>query len=159
MATVSVLHPSGDQAGATPEFHRAGEGTPLVLLHGANMSWRAWRPVLPFLAGRHDVYVPTMAGHRGGPILDVDSDHGMSAVVDSLCDQLDRAGIAVSSGSSCTSDTLTPSHVLVAMGALTHGNLRISFGRESTEADLEALLDALPRVVWEVRTRLGAAGL
>lgn len=93
MATVSVLHPSGDQAGANSEFHRAGEGTPLVLLHGANMSWRAWRPVLPFLSGRHDVYVPTMAGHRGGPILDLDSDHGPTAVVDSLCDQLDQAGI------------------------------------------------------------------
>ncbi|MCK9894033.1 cysteine desulfurase family protein [Frankia sp. AgB32] len=72
---------------------------------------------------------------------------------------LDRAGIAVSSGSSCTSDVLTPSHVLVAMGALTHGNLRVSFGRESTRADLDALLDVLPGVVREVRARLGATDL
>lgn len=93
MATVSVLHPSVDGAVPVPEFHRAGDGSPLVLLHGANMSWRAWRPVLPFLTGRHDVFVPTMAGHRGGPILGADSDHGMTAVVDSLCDQLDDAGI------------------------------------------------------------------
>lgn len=93
MATVSMLHPSGDQADADVHFHRSGEGSPLVLLHGANMSWRAWRPVLPFLTGRHDVFVPTMAGHRGGPILDGDSDHGMTAVVDTLCDQLDHAGI------------------------------------------------------------------
>jgi pimeloyl-ACP methyl ester carboxylesterase len=93
MATVSMLHPAGDQAEAFPEFHRAGQGSPLILLHGANMSWRAWRPVLPFLTARHDVFVPTMAGHRGGPILDVESDHGMTAVVDSLCDQLDQAGI------------------------------------------------------------------
>ena len=93
MATVSMLHPSGNQAVPDPEFHRAGDGSPLILLHGANMSWRAWRPVLPFLVGRHDVFVPTMAGHRGGPILGGDSDHGMTAVVDSLCDQLDQAGI------------------------------------------------------------------
>jgi pimeloyl-ACP methyl ester carboxylesterase len=93
MATVSVLHPNGDQTAVAPEFHRAGQGSPLVLLHGANMSWRAWRPVLPFLTGRHDVFVPTMAGHRGGPVLNGDRDLGMNAVVDSLCDQLDQAGI------------------------------------------------------------------
>lgn len=97
MATVSMLHPSGDDAGsedaALTAFHRAGKGTPLVLLHGANMSWRAWRPVLPFLTARHDVFVPTMAGHRGGPVLGPDSDHGTTAVVDALCDQLDEAGI------------------------------------------------------------------
>lgn len=93
MAKVSMLHPSGEKADASPEFHRDGRGTPLVLLHGANMSWRAWKPVLPFLTGRHDVYVPTMAGHRGGPVLGEGSDLGMNAVVDSLCDQLDQAGI------------------------------------------------------------------
>lgn len=78
---------------------------------------------------------------------------------EALLTELDRAGIAVSSGSSCTSDVLTPSHVLVAMGALTHGNLRVSFGRESTRADLDALLDVLPRVVRSVRERLGAPDL
>ncbi|OFB42045.1 aminotransferase V [Frankia sp. CcI156] len=78
---------------------------------------------------------------------------------EALLTELDRTGIAVSSGSSCTSDTLIPSHVLVAMGALTHGNLRISFGRESTQADLDALLTALPAAVRAVRDRLGAAGL
>ncbi|MCM3886904.1 cysteine desulfurase [Frankia sp. R82] len=78
---------------------------------------------------------------------------------EALLDGLDRAGIAVSSGSSCTSDALTPSHVLVAMGALTHGNLRISFGRDSTQADVDALLDVLPGVVREVRARFGAADL
>ncbi|MCM3922041.1 aminotransferase class V-fold PLP-dependent enzyme, partial [Frankia sp. AiPs1] len=78
---------------------------------------------------------------------------------EALLTELDRAGIAVSSGSSCTSDTLTPSHVLVAMGALTHGNLRVSFGRDSTRTDLDALLDVLPGAVRAVRARLGADGL
>ncbi|WP_163553147.1 cysteine desulfurase family protein [Candidatus Frankia alpina] len=75
---------------------------------------------------------------------------------EALLTELDRAGIAVGSGSSCTSDTLVPSHVLVAMGALTHGNLRVSFGRDSTQADLDALLAVLPSAVRAVRARLGA---
>lgn len=104
MASVSILHPSGDgsaplhsgaphDTGQVGEFHRDGAGTPLLLLHGANMSWRAWRPVLPFLIGRHDVFVPTMAGHRGGPSVAADVAPGVGAAVDSLCDQMDRAGI------------------------------------------------------------------
>ena len=70
---------------------------------------------------------------------------------EALLGELDRAGIAVSSGSSCASDALTPSHVLVAMGALTHGNMRVSFGRDSSAADLTALLDVLPGAVAGIR--------
>jgi pimeloyl-ACP methyl ester carboxylesterase len=97
MATVSMIHSSGCELGDVPTsvtpLHRAGHGSPLVLLHGVNMSWRAWRPVLPFLINRHDVFVPTMAGHRGGPALGSDLSRGISGVVDVLCDQLDEAGI------------------------------------------------------------------
>jgi cysteine desulfurase len=78
---------------------------------------------------------------------------------EALLGELDRAGIAVSSGSSCTSDSLTPSHVLVAMGALSHGNVRVSFGRDSTAADLSALLDVLPGAIAGIRERVGAVGL
>jgi pimeloyl-ACP methyl ester carboxylesterase len=85
---------------AQPEYpdelagqYRIGQGTPLVLLHGATMTWRAWCPVLPFLAGRHDVFVPTLAGHRGGPGLRPGAAAELSSVVDVLCDQLDEAGI------------------------------------------------------------------
>jgi pimeloyl-ACP methyl ester carboxylesterase len=72
---------------------RAGTGTPVVLLHGVSMSWRIWKPVLPLLTAHHDVFVPTLAGHRGGPLPSPDQSPGMSALVDLLCDQLDRAGI------------------------------------------------------------------
>lgn len=75
---------------------------------------------------------------------------------EALLTGLDRHGFAVSSGSSCTSDTLEPSHVLVAMGALTSGNLRVSLHRDSTAADLDGLLAVLPRVVAEIRAELGA---
>lgn len=70
---------------------------------------------------------------------------------EALLHELDRHGLAVSSGSSCTSSTLQPSHVLEAMGVLTHGNIRVSLGRESDPADVERLLDVLPGVVAQLR--------
>ncbi|MHB8453060.1 MAG: aminotransferase class V-fold PLP-dependent enzyme, partial [Mycobacteriales bacterium] len=78
---------------------------------------------------------------------------------EALLAELDRAGFAVHSGSSCTSSTLTPSHVLAAMGALTHGNVRVSLGRDTTAADVERLLEVLPGAVGRVRAAAGVAGL
>jgi cysteine desulfurase len=68
-----------------------------------------------------------------------------------LVTELDRAGFAVSSGSACTSDTRRPSHVLAAMGAITHGNLRVSLPPDVTEADIGAFLAALPAAVGAAR--------
>jgi cysteine desulfurase len=73
---------------------------------------------------------------------------------EALLGALDRRGFAVSSGSSCTSSTLEPSHVLVAMGALTSGNVRVSVHAGTTEADVDALLAVLPGVVAEVRAEV-----
>lgn len=70
--------------------------------------------------------------------------------------ELDRAGFSVSSGSSCTSSTLTPSHVLKAMGVLSEGNVRVSLPRGTREADVERFLEVLPGVVAGVREQLGA---
>jgi cysteine desulfurase len=78
---------------------------------------------------------------------------------EALLTGLDRRGFAVSSGSSCTSSTLEPSHVLVAMGALTSGNVRVSLHRDTTDAEVDEFLAALPSVVAEVRAELGAGGL
>lgn len=78
---------------------------------------------------------------------------------ESLLSGLDRAGFAVSSGSSCTSSTLDPSHVLVAMGVLTHGNVRVSLHRGTTSEDVERFLAVLPGVVESVRRAGGALGL
>jgi cysteine desulfurase len=64
---------------------------------------------------------------------------------------LDRAGIAVHSGSSCASESLEPSPVLAAMGADAHHSLRVSFGWTSTDADLDRFLAALPTVLAELR--------
>jgi cysteine desulfurase len=69
---------------------------------------------------------------------------------------LDDAGFAVHSGSSCASTSGEPSHVLVAMGALTHGHVRVSLGPETTLADADDLLAAYAEAV---RTLRAAAGM
>ena len=70
--------------------------------------------------------------------------------------RLDLAGIAASGGSACTSGSVDPSHVLLAMG-LTHdharSSLRFSLGRDNTEADVDAVLEVLPGIVQELRGR------
>jgi cysteine desulfurase len=70
---------------------------------------------------------------------------------EALVRELDRHGYGVSSGSACSASTLTPSHVLEAMGALTHGNIRVSLTRETTEDDVDGFLDVLPAVVASLR--------
>lgn len=76
---------------------------------------------------------------------------------EALLHELDRAGFAVSSGSSCTSSTLVPSHVLRAMGVLSEGNVRVSLPRGTEEADVDRFLAELPGVVAAVREQLGTA--
>jgi cysteine desulfurase len=78
---------------------------------------------------------------------------------EALLHALDRAGFAVSSGSSCTSSTLRPSHVLEAMGVLSHGNVRVSLHRETTSNDVDRFLSVLPGVVAELRATAGVTGL
>lgn len=78
---------------------------------------------------------------------------------ESLVRALDQAGYAVSSGSSCTASTLEPSHVLAAMGVLTHGNLRVSLHRDTTQGDVEGFLSVLPQVVADLRREAGVVGL
>jgi cysteine desulfurase len=68
---------------------------------------------------------------------------------------LDRAGVAAHSGSACSSESLEPSPVLEAMGVDAHRSLRISTGWNTTDADIDALLDALPKVIADLRA-LGA---
>jgi cysteine desulfurase len=78
---------------------------------------------------------------------------------EALLHALDRRGFAVSSGSSCTSSTLTPSHVLVAMGVLSHGNVRVSLHRDSTDAEVDRFLAELPGVVADLRAEAGVGNL
>jgi cysteine desulfurase len=70
--------------------------------------------------------------------------------------ELDRAGFAVASGSACSASSEHPSHVLAAMGALTHGNVRIGLTRSTTAGEVDRFLDVLPPLVARVRATLGA---
>nr|WP_240942281.1 aminotransferase class V-fold PLP-dependent enzyme [Planosporangium thailandense] len=78
---------------------------------------------------------------------------------EALLHALDRHGFAVSSGSSCTSSTLRPSHVLEAMGVLSHGNVRISLHRDTTSDEVDRFLSVLPGVVADLRAQAGVSGL
>jgi cysteine desulfurase len=78
---------------------------------------------------------------------------------EALLHALDRQGFAVSSGSSCTSSTLRPSHVLEAMGVLSHGNVRISLHRDTTSEEVDRFLAVLPGVVADLRAEAGVSGL
>lgn len=73
---------------------------------------------------------------------------------ESLLLLLDMKGVAASSGSACTSGSLDPSHVLLAIGLpheKAHGSLRITFGRENTEEDVDYLVEILPGIVQRLR--------
>jgi cysteine desulfurase len=67
---------------------------------------------------------------------------------------LDMNGIYASSGSACTSGSLDPSHVLLAIGLpheKAHGSLRMTLGYENTEADVDKVLEVLPGIVNRLR--------
>jgi cysteine desulfurase len=80
-----------------------------------------------------------------------------------LVEELARRGLAVASGSACTSSALRPSHVLAAMGVLTHGNVRVTLPLEAVSPrradDVDRLCRELPDAVATVRRRLGTDDL
>jgi len=67
---------------------------------------------------------------------------------------LDNAGICASSGSACSSGSLEPSHVLMAIGLpheIAHGSVRLTLGPDNTDADVDYILETLPRIVERLR--------
>ncbi|MEM2936134.1 MAG: cysteine desulfurase NifS [Candidatus Bathyarchaeia archaeon] len=73
---------------------------------------------------------------------------------ESLVLRLDAEGIAASTGSACSSRSLEPSHVLLAIGLKpeeAHGSLRLSLGKYNTEEDIDYILEVLPRTVEKLR--------
>ncbi|MEK9155804.1 MAG: aminotransferase class V-fold PLP-dependent enzyme [Patescibacteria group bacterium] len=99
-----------------------------------------------------------------GSILNGDRDHlaphianisFINAEGEAILLNLDFLGIAVSTGSACTSRTLEPSHVLTAMGIppeQAHGSIRFSLSRNTTEAEIDRVLDVLPGIIEKLRT-------
>lgn len=73
---------------------------------------------------------------------------------ESLLLRLDALGIGASSGSACTSGSLEPSHVLLAVGLpheIAHGSLRLSLGKDTSDEDIDYTLENLPKVVESLR--------
>jgi cysteine desulfurase len=73
---------------------------------------------------------------------------------ESILLNLDLLGIAASTGSACTSGSVDPSHVLVALGLppeWSHGSLRLTLGKENTDADVDVILSALPGIIEKLR--------
>ena len=68
---------------------------------------------------------------------------------------LDMKGICASSGSACTSGSLDPSHVLLAIGLpheIAHGSLRLSLSEENTEEEIDYVVDAVEEIVGKLRS-------
>jgi pimeloyl-ACP methyl ester carboxylesterase len=73
-------------------YHRGGSGPPLVCIHGFMDTWRTWELVLPALERRHEVLALTLAGHAGGPPLDL-AGRGSDALADAVERAMDEAGL------------------------------------------------------------------
>ena len=73
---------------------------------------------------------------------------------ESMLLSLDMEGVAASSGSACTSGSLTASHVLLAIGLppeIAHGSLRLTLGKDNTEEEIDYVIDILPRIIEKLR--------
>jgi cysteine desulfurase len=73
---------------------------------------------------------------------------------ESMLLNLDLEGICASTGSACSSSSLEPSHVLLALGLSperAHGSLRFSLGKDNTEDDVDQVIEVLPRIVTKLR--------
>ncbi|HZU01042.1 MAG TPA: aminotransferase class V-fold PLP-dependent enzyme, partial [Ktedonobacteraceae bacterium] len=74
---------------------------------------------------------------------------------ESILLKLDLLNIAASTGSACTSGSVDPSHVLIAMGLppeWSHGSLRLTLGKANTEADVETVISVLPGIIEKLRS-------
>jgi pimeloyl-ACP methyl ester carboxylesterase len=78
----------------SPALYRAGEGEPLVLIHGFTATWRCWLPVLAELVPRFEVIAPTLHGHDGGtPVPRNGQPFGIARAADHLEEHLDELGV------------------------------------------------------------------
>jgi pimeloyl-ACP methyl ester carboxylesterase len=77
----------------SPALYRAGDGEPLLLLHGFTGTWHHWRPLLGELVARYEVIAPTLPGHYGGPLYPRSSSINLAGATDLLEGQLDHLGL------------------------------------------------------------------
>lgn len=164
----SIIHGGGQQYGIRPGTENVAGAVALgcaVRLAAAEQAVEmprlaALRDQLEALLLRDipDLVVVGAAGRRAPHILTVAV---AGADSETLLMHLDMQGVAASGGSACSTGAVEPSHVLCAMGVpreLALGQLRFSFGHESTATDVERVAAVLPRVVARARKLSGALG-
>jgi cysteine desulfurase len=167
-AVEAIIHGGGQQYGIRPgtenvagavalgraaQLAAAEQGTEAVLL-GALRDDLAGR----LRAAVADVQVNAERSPRAPHILSIAV---AGADSEALLMHLDLAGVAVSSGSACSTGAVEPSHVLTAMGVprdLALGTLRFSLGHETTESDIARAAEVFPTVVAKVRKLAGVLG-
>ncbi len=164
----AIIHGGGQQFGIRPGTENVAGAVALgcaTRLAAAEQSAEA--PRLAALRNRlealllrevPDLVVVGASGSRAPHILTVAV---AGADSDTLLMHLDMQGVAASGGSACSTGAVEPSHVLCAMGVpreLALGQLRFSFGHESTAADVERVAAVLPRVVLRARKLSGTLG-
>jgi len=157
----AIIHGGGQQFGIRPGTENVpgivalGKAVELAAQEQAGFAARvaALRDELErrLLAVMPDAVVNAARGPRAPHVSNV-SIPGTDS--EALLMHLDLAGIACSSGSACSTGAVEPSHVLTAMGVpreLGVAALRFSFGKDSNEEDLEAVIGAMPKIVEKVR--------
>jgi cysteine desulfurase len=167
-AIEAIIHGGGQQFGLRP----GTENVPGIVALGraAELTAQGWQEESRRIAALRDelwarlhAAVPGLVQHgTGGPR----AHHVLSVGVpgadsEALLMHLDLAGIAVSAGSACSTGSVEPSHVLVAMGIpreLAIGTIRMSLGHETTAADVERVAGVFPTVVDKVRKLAGVLG-
>jgi cysteine desulfurase len=167
-AIEAIIHGGGQQFGIRPGTENVAGAVALgraVQLAAAEQPSAAERlsSLRDLLAHRlkatvSDLVVNAEEGTRAPHLLSVAIPGADS---EALLMHFDLAGVAVSSGSACSTGAVEPSHVLVAMGIpreLALGTIRFSLGRETTEADIERAVEVVPGVVEKVRKLAGVLG-
>jgi cysteine desulfurase len=167
-AIEAIIHGGGQQFGIRPGTENVagavalGRAAELAAAEQADLAQRLL-VLRDELAARLKALVPDLVviaadSPRAPHLLSVSIDGADS---EALLMHLDLAGIAASSGSACSTGAVEPSHVLVAMGVPREralGAIRFSFGRESTQADVERAAAVVPSVVAKVRKLASVLG-
>jgi cysteine desulfurase len=167
-AVEAIIHGGGQQYGIRPGTENVAGAVALgraAQLAAAEQGTEAVRleALRDDLAGRlraavADVQVNAERSPRAPHILSIAV---AGADSEALLMHLDLAGVAVSSGSACSTGAVEPSHVLTAMGVprdLALGTLRFSLGHETTESDIARAAEVFPTVVAKVRKLAGVLG-
>jgi cysteine desulfurase len=167
-AIEAIIHGGGQQFGIRPGTENVAGA--VALGRAVQLATAEQPPVAERVASLRDVLARRLKAAVADLVVNAEESvrapHLLSVAIpgadsEALLMHFDLAGVAVSSGSACSTGAVEPSHVLVAMGIpreLALGTIRFSLGRETTEADIERAVEVVPGVVEKVRKLAGVLG-